>query len=371
MLRRIMTAVTLFVASMSAKPAVHSEEWGKTSDGIVRLYTISDSEMSVQLTNFGARIVSIMAPDRQGKIQDVVLGYHYFAQYLSHPKGYLGATVGRYANRIAGGEFTLNGVTYHVPTNNNGNALHGGTLGFSSKVWKAHIRGKQSVEFTLLSPDGDMGFPGDLTVHVRYTLEVNKLRIDYEATTTKPTVINLTNHSYFNLAGEGSGPILDQDLRINSSAFTPIDSKLIPTGDIHSVANTPFDFRKLTPIGERIQTNDQQLQYAGGYDQNFVLEGAEGNLKEAAFAVDPQSGRTLTVLTTQPGLQFYSGNSLDGSVTGYSGKPYNKYAGFCLETQHFPDSPNHPAFPETILRPGQKMRSTTVFTFGVDHHAAQ
>lgn len=346
--------------------AVKTESWGKTPAGEeVALYTLSSSALKVQLTEYGARIVSVQAPDRRGKRADVVLGFNNLAQYDGDPKAYFGAIVGRYGNRIAKGTFTLSGETYRVPANNNGNALHGGPAGFSTKVWKGHVLGQNQVEFTLVSPDGDMGFPGTMTVHVIYTLTGSRLRIDYDATTTKTTVVNLTNHTYFNLAGESSGDILSQELRIDAESFTPVGAGLITTGALAKVDGTPFDFRKLTPIGKRIDAGGDQLQLAGGYDHNFVLTGKTGTLHEAAYAVDPASGRTLTVMTTEPGVQFYSGNFLNGSAKGFSGKAYQWHGGFCLETQHFPDSPNHANFPSTVLRPGEKMTSSTEFIFGV------
>lgn len=359
--------VAILVSSSFAKGAVKIEEWGKTPAGeTVKLYTLSDASVRVRLTEYGARIVSVDAPDRRGQTSDVVLGYNDLEQYVSDPKDYFGATIGRVGNRIAKGSFSLSGTEYHVPLNNNGNALHGGTVGFSNKVWRGSAEGHNKVEFTLISPDGDMGFPGILTVHVRYTLMSALLRIDYEAKTTKSTVVNLTNHTYFNLAGEASGNILGQRLHIAADRITPIDATLIPTGSLDAVANTPFDFRKLTAIGDRIDEDSEQLQRAGGYDHNYVLNGEPGMLRKAAFVIDPASGRTLTVLTSEPGLQFYSGNFLSGTSKGYSGTAYQKHAGFCLETQHFPDSPNHANFPSTVLKPGATLRSTTELVFGID-----
>jgi len=318
----------------------------------------------VQLTEYGARIVTIQAPDREGKRADVILGYDSLAQYIENPETYFGAIVGRYGNRIAKGTFSLEGTTYQIPPNNKGNALHGGPRGFSSKVWHGKVLGANAIEFTLVSPDGDMGFPGALTVHVRYTLSANRLQISYRARTTRSTVVNLTNHSYFNLAGESSGNILGQELRIDADGFTAVDASLIPSGVVMKVERTPFDFNSLTSIGKRIGIKDEQLGYAGGYDHNFVLRGEAGTLHEAAYVLDPASGRTLTVLTTEPGIQFYSGNFLDGTLRGFAGGIYEKHAGFCLETQHFPDSPNHPNFPTTELRVGKEYRSQTVFVFG-------
>lgn len=347
------------------KASVKAEEWGRASSGRpIKFFMLSDADIRVGLTEYGARIVSIEVPDRLGHSADIVLGHNNLAAYLADPKGYFGATVGRYANRIAKGTFTLGGKAFHIPLNDNNNALHGGPAGFSTKIWRGQSIGANTVEFTLVSPDGDMGFPGALTVHVFYTLDRSKLRIRYEASTTKPTVLNLTNHSFFNLSGEASGDILSQELRINADRITPVAAGLIPTGALDPVRGTPFDFTHLTPVGAPIHTKNNQLKLAGGYDDNYVLNGQPGTLREAAYVLDPASGRTVTVFTTEPGLQFYSGNLLHGSVTGFSGKTYQKYAGFCLETQHFPDSPNHPNFPSTTLQPGHTFHSETVFVFG-------
>lgn len=344
---------------------VTSSPWGNADGKPVELYTLSDADLTIRVTNFGAHIVSIEAPDRTGKRADVVLGYKDIAGYLADNKSYMGSIVGRYGNRIAKGTFTIDGTTYHVPTNDHGNALHGGTEGFDRKVWTGH-KIPDGVELTLISPDGEMGFPGQLTAHVRYTLSGNSLRITYSAMTTEPTVLNLTNHTYFNLSGEGSGSILNEVLMIPADRYTPVNSTLIPTGQLAPVSGTPLDFRNPAPIGARIDQHNEQLKIAGGYDFNYVLNNANGpGLHLAARVYDPASGRTLSVETTQPGVQFYSGNFLDGSLTGASGKPYQKHAGFCLETQHFPDSPNQPNFPSTLLRPGQTMHSETVFTFGI------
>ena len=357
----------LLLSMCSMRAAVKRTIWSTTYDGHrIDLYTLDDSRLHVQLTNAGARIVSIQAPDRDGKRKDIVLGFNNAVPYLADPKAYFGATIGRYANRLSKGTFVVEGRTYHVPLNNNGNAMHGGPKGFSTRVWKGKILGRSSIEFTLTSPDGEMGFPGELKASVRYTLKGESLRIDYTATTSRPTVLNLTNHTYFNLQGEASGDVLKEKLLLNADRYTPIDGSLIPTGAVAAVEGTPFDFRKMTPIGQRINDSNDQLRNAGGYDHNFVLNGRSGEMHKAAFASDPVSGRTLTVLTTEPGVQFYSGNFLNGSVKGYTGKPYGKYAGFCLETQHFPDSPNHANFPSTTLLTGKTYRSTTVFIFGVN-----
>jgi aldose 1-epimerase len=370
MMKRILIAISLLlftgsVVQAMAQSSVKEASWGKTADGhAVAIYTLSDADLQVRITTYGARVVSIEAPDRHGAKADVVLGYKDVGQYEGDKGTYFGAIVGRYGNRIGKGTFKIDGETYHIPLNNNGNALHGGTVGFDQKVWTGREI-PNGVEMTLVSPDGDMGFPGQLTAHVRYTLEGSSLHINYSATTTKPTVVNLTNHSYFNLGGEGHGTILDEVLTINADRFTPIDAGLIPTGPLTPVSGTPYDFRKPTAIGARINESNEQLKLAGGYDQNFVLNGTSGKLKVAARVADPGSGRTLTITTTEPGVQFYSGNFLDGTAVGISGVKYVKHAGFALETQHFPDSPNEPAFPSTVLRPGQTMHSETVLTFGV------
>jgi aldose 1-epimerase len=341
--------------------------WGKTTQGQpVALYTVKDGDFTVRITTFGARVVSIVTPDRNGKPADVVLGYDKVSDYETD-KTYFGSIVGRYGNRIAKGEFSIDGKSFQVPVNDGVNALHGGPVGFAQKLWTASMI-PNGVEMTIVSPDGDMGFPGELTAHVRYTVHQHALHIEYSAIATKPTVVNLTNHSYFNLAGDGHGTILDEVLMLNADAYTPVGPGLIPTGQIVPVAGTPFDFRKPTAIGERIDQPNEQLKIAGGYDHNFVLNtkpSTKLGLHIAAEAFDPTSGRTLTVTTTEPGVQFYSGNFLDGTRTGKFGVIYPKYAGFCLETQHFPDAPNEPTFASTVLRPGQTLHSTTVFTFGV------
>jgi aldose 1-epimerase len=352
-----------------AAVTVKKADFGKLQDGrAAEVYTLKDADLEVQITNFGARIVSVMTKDRNGKMDDVVLGYNSVGGYINEAqkdkKTYFGAVVGRYGNRIRAGKFTLGGHQYQIPANNNGNALHGGPHGFDEKLWNAQ-QTPNGVEFSLVSKDGDMGFPGDLTVHVRYTLVGPALHINYSATTDKPTVVNVTNHSYFNLGGNGSGTILDEVLMLNADKYTPVDSGLIPVGGPKPVAGTPFDFTRPTPIGQRIHDNNEQLKIAGGYDHNWVLNGPNGTMKLAAKLTDPKTGRVLTVSTTQPGVQFYSGNFLDGSYKSTNGVPYAKNTGLCLETQHFPDSPNQPAFPTTELKPGQTMHSETVFAFSV------
>lgn len=359
-------SLCLLLLCGALRAEVQVVDWGTVPHvGTVHLFTLTDHDLRVQVTEYGARIVRIDAPDRVGRVSDVVLGYNNLAQYVTDPKDFFGAVVGRYGNRIAGGKFLLDGKQYQVPVNSKGNALHGGTVGFSSKVWQGRVVGNDAVELSLVSPDGDMGFPGQMLVKVRYTLRAHRLRIEYEATTTKPTVINLTNHTYFNLAGQDRGDVLQQKLELQADSFTPVNAALIPTGEIAPVAGTPFDYRRLTPIGEHLGNKDEQLKLTGGFDHNYVVRGNAGKLRKAAYAIDPASGRTLTVLTTEPGVQFYSGNFLSGAVQGYTGTWYKQHAGFCLETQHYPDSPNHPTFPSTVLQPGVRWRSTTIFVFGV------
>jgi aldose 1-epimerase len=295
-----------------------------------------------------------------------VLGFDNLDGYVqnNNNKGtaFFGALIGRYANRIAHATFTLSGKKYEVPKNDGDNSLHGGTHGFNNVVWKAKTI-PNGIELTYLSKDGEAGYPGNLTTVVRYTLVNGNLRIDYSATTDKDTVLNLTNHSYFNLAGQGNGDVLGHELTLHASRFTPVDATLIPTGELKSVESTPFDFRKSTAIGSRINADDEQLHLGRGYDHNWVLDAKAGTLAEAAQVYDPNSGRVLRVLTDQPGIQFYSGNFLDGTVKGKGGVAYQRRSGLCLETQHFPDSPNHPAFPSTELKPGQKFHSVTVYSF--------
>jgi aldose 1-epimerase len=356
--------LALGTIAMTSEAQVSHSAFGKDKTGHdVTMYTLKSPELQVKLITLGARIQAIDAPDRNGKFADVALGHPQAAAYQADGGTYFGAVVGRYGNRIAKGQFTIDGQTYHVPINNNGQSLHGGTDGFDNRIWSAK-EVPDGVEFTLVSPDGDQGYPGQLTAHVTYTLHGHDLKIEYSATTTKPTVLNLTNHTYFNLAGEGNGTILNHKIQINADRYTPVDKVLIPTGDLPPVAGTPFDFRTPHAIGERIEAKNEQLAIAGGYDHNWVLNGANGTLKTAAIVTDPSSGRTLTVKTTQPGVQFYTGNFIkDGAITGTGGQKYLRRGGFCLETQHFPDSPNHPAFPSTLLKPGQTFHSTTVFSF--------
>ena len=348
-----------------AKGEVKMAIWGHTADGVaVPIYTLSSGQVEVRVTAYGAHLVSVKAPDRAGKMADVVLGFDTLEGYTKSTGSYLGAVVGRYGNRIAKGQFTLDGKTYQIPVNNGPNSLHGGTKGFDKYVWESK-EVPDGVEFTHVSPDGDMGYPGKLTATVKYTLKGNTLRIDYSATTDKDTVVNLTNHAYFNLHGDDKGNNLDLLVELNADKYTPVDATLIPTGELAPVAGTPMDFRKPEAIGARINDDNAQLKIAGGYDFNWVLNGKPGTLRLAAIVTDPESGRKLTVETTEPGVQFYSGNFLNGKEVGRHGIAYEKHAGFCLETQHFPDSPNHANFPSTELKPGETMHSTTTFTFGV------
>jgi aldose 1-epimerase len=332
----------------------------------VKLFTLKNSKgMELQLTNYGASIVALKVPDKQGVAEDVVLGYDSIQGYING-KSYFGCVAGRYANRIAQAKFSLDGKTYSLAANNGVNSLHGGVKGFDKQVWEAVQEGNR-VTFTYVSADGEEGYPGKLTVTLTYSLDSNenRLQLQYGATTDKATVLNLANHSYFNLEGQGKGSILDHEIMINAMAFTPVDSSLIPTGELKEVAGTAFDFTQPAKIGARINdTSDVQIRYGLGYDHNFVLNGPAGTLRLAAKVIAPVSGRTLEVLTTEPGVQFYTGNFLNGSEKG-KGAVYGHRSGFCLETQHFPDSPNQPAFPSTVLMPGKTFQSTTVFAFGV------
>jgi aldose 1-epimerase len=359
-------------AALALVPDAPSKEaWGKTSDGrTVDRYTLTNpAGAEVDIITWGAIVTRIAVPDRTGKKDDVVLGFDTLAGYLGqHP--YFGAIVGRYGNRIAKGRFALDGKTYTLATNNGPNSLHGGNKGFDKQVWQARPIASadgQGVELTYVSKDGEEGYPGTLTTKVTYTLTPSSvLRIQYEATTDTDTVLNVTNHSYFNLAGHANGDILKHELQLDADRFTPVDATLIPTGEIRPVAGTPFDFRTPHAIGERINVDDEQIKFGGGYDHNFVLNGQMGTLRRAARVVEPSTGRVLEVFTTEPGVQFYSGNFLDGSVKGKGGRAYPKRSGFCLETQHFPDSPNHPKFPSTVLKAGDTYKSTTEFRFATD-----
>lgn len=356
-------------ARMAGEPTkVTSQPFGQMPDGTpVEIYDLNSGTAQARITNYGGILVSVKVPDKNGKATDVVLGFDNLDGYVANnndPKGgaFLGATVGRYANRIANGKFTLDGKTYSLPLNNGSNSLHGGPHGFNNVVWKAKPI-QNGVELTYLSKDGEAGYPGNLSVTVRYTLIKSDLKIEYSATTDKDTVLNLTNHSYFNLAGQGQGDILKIELTLHASRFTPVDANLIPTGELKPVDGTPFDFRKPTVVGKRIDANDEQLKLAHGYDHNWVIDNKSGSVVEAAEVYEPTSGRVLKVLTDQPGVQFYTGNFLDGSIKGKGGVAYQRRTALCLETQHFPDSPNHPGFPSTELKPGQRYHTVTVYSF--------
>ena len=346
---------------------VQKQSFGTRDGRAVNLYTLTNSHgLEVRAMNYGGIIVSMRVPDRKGQFADIVLGHETFEGYLPNPP-YIGAVVGRYANRIANGSFTLDGKTYTLPKNDGPNTLHGGvTRTFDKVVWDGEpLKGDTpGVRFTYLSKDGEEGFPGNLTAKVTYTLtDDNELVIDYQATTDKATPINLSQHSYFNLAGEGSGEILNHELMLNADRFTPVDKNLIPTGELRPVKGTPFDFTTSTKIGARIEDNYEQLVLGHGYDHNFILNRKGDGLELAARVYEPASGRVLEVLTTQPGIQFYTGNFLDGTVTGKQGHVYKHRDALCLETQHFPDSPNHPDFPSTILKPGKTFHEKAVFKF--------
>ena len=358
----------LGVAMVNAQK-VSKDSFGKTAEGeSVDIYTLTNRNgMETRITNYGGIVVSLTAPDRDNKYADVVLGFNDLDSYLKgHP--YFGALIGRYGNRIAKGRFKLNGVEYNKLAVNNGeNHLHGGIKGFDKVVWTAQeykSRLGPALSLTYKSKDGEEGYPGNLTVRVIYTLtNRNELRIDYTASTDKDTVTNLTHHSYFNLAGDGNGDILSHRLVLSANRFTPTDAGSIPTGELRNVNGTPFSFLKSTAIGDRINGSDEQLKFGSGYDHNWIVNGASGVLRQAASVYEPTSGRVMDVLTTEPGIQFYTGNFLDGTLTGKSGKPYARRTGFCLETQHYPDSPNHPTFPTTTLKKGATYRSTTIYRF--------
>jgi aldose 1-epimerase len=345
----------------------NSRHFGQTQSGeAVDLYTLINSRgMEAAISTYGGVVVSLKVPDRTGAPGDVVLGFDNLEGYLK-PNPYFGAIVGRYGNRIAHGQFTLDGVEYVLAKNNGENSLHGGIRGFDKRLWTAR-HGRQTLELTYLSKDGEEGFPGNLSTTVTYTLtDNNELRVDYSATTDKDTVVNLTNHSYFNLAGQGNGDVLGHQVTIFADRFTPVDKTMIPTGELRNVQGTPFDFRRPHAIGERINTGDEQLQLGRGYDHNFVLNRTGSGLELAARVSEPKTGRVLEVLTTEPGVQFYTANFLDGTLTGKGGKAYGPRSAFCLETQHFPDSPNKPDFPSVVLKPNGRYRTTTVYRFSTD-----
>jgi aldose 1-epimerase len=337
---------------------ISKKHFGATAGQEVSLYTLTNERgLEVSITNYGGAIVSLKAPDRNGVSGDVVLGYETLEDYVRNPR-YLGALIGRHANRIGFGRFSLNGVNYQLTQNNGANHLHGGAKGFDKRVWRATNESKDGIAALRLeyfSRDGEEGYPGNVNTRVTYTLtDENEIEISYEATTDRDTIVNLTNHAYFNLAGEGT--VLDHELTLRADSFTPVSKELIPTGEIKAVENSPMDFRRGKVIGA-------DLDSAGGYDHNFVLRDFRGELRPAARLFEPTSGRVMEIFTTQPGIQFYSGNFLDGSLTGKGGAVYHKYTGLCLEPQHFPDAPNHVNFPSTLLLPGEVYRHTSVYRF--------
>lgn len=352
------------------KMLIEKEPFGRMPDHQeVALYTLTNSNgMKVKVITYGGIVVSIEVPDRNGKMDDIVLGYGNINDYINNNSPYFGAIIGRYANRIAEGKFALESKAYILAVNNGVNHLHGGMKGFDKVIWSAEsFQNDTEVGLKLhyLSKDMEEGYPGNLSVKVIYKLnDKNELSIEYNAVTDKATPVNLTNHTYFNLAGEGNGTILNHELMINADFYTPVDDTLIPTGKIETVKGTPFDFTTPKPIGRDIGQQNQQLLFGGGYDHNFVLNKAEG-MKLAATIYEPTTGRFMEVLTEEPGIQFYGGNLLDGRLIGKSGKPYIYRGGFCLETQHYPDSPNQPNFPITNLRPGEKYSTTTVYKFSI------
>ena len=343
------------------------EIFGTMTDGTpIELYRLKGESIEAECMTYGAGLLSLRVPDRSGRLENVLLRHATLDGYVQNHRSaapfFFGSTIGRYANRIADGRFTLEGQTYTLSRNDGPNTLHGGPGGFYNVVWDAEPV-ENGAMFRYLSNDGEEGFPGRLNVAVRFTASGTDLKIEYEASTDKTTVVNLTNHAYFNLAGAGRESILSHHLQLAASRFTPVNTEMIPTGELRPVASTPFDFRKATAIGERIHTRDEQLIFAQGYDHNFVFDDASASLKRVAELYDPASGRLLEVLTTEPAVQFYSGNFLDGNVRDPFHEPYAKYGGLCLETQHFPDSPNHPNFPSTVLKPAERYQSVTVYRF--------
>jgi aldose 1-epimerase len=358
-------------AATSTDAAVKREPFGTLPDGsAVELFTLTNSHgIEVRAMTYGGIILSLRVPDRNGQLDDVVLGYNTAADYVTNKTTYFGAIVGRYANRIGKGRFTLDGKTVQLTTNDGPNHLHGGAKGFDKVMWKGEpVAGRDAaVMFSYISRDGEEGYPGSLTAHVTYTLtDNNELIFEYHASTDAPTVVNLSQHSYFNLAGQGARDILDHELQIQADRYTPVDETLIPLGELAPLEATPFDFRASTRIGSRIGEDNEQLRRGKGYDHNWVLTRSGDGLQTIAKVTERSTGRTMSIATTEPGLQFYSGNFLDGTLTGKQGRVYRHRFGFCLETQHFPDSPNKPQFPSTALKAGQEYRSRTVLTFGTE-----
>lgn len=347
-----------------------ASDFQKTIDGkVTNLYLLKNDKIQVYITNYGGRIVSILTPDRYGQMGDVVLGFKSIDDYLSANGPYHGALIGRVGNRIAKGKFTLDGKTYSLPINNNQNHLHGGPEGFNNRVWEVKAVDQSSISMNYLSKDGEMGYPGNLDVQVKYSLNnENELLISYKATTDKSTPVNLTNHAFFNLAGEASGTINDHLLRLNADNFTPVDETLIPIGENRSVEGTPFDFRIPKTIGRDLnqQNTNTQMNYGGGYDHNFVLNKEnEGEMSLAGYVIDPKTGRRMDIFTEEPGIQFYGGNFMDGSDIGKYSKKFLYRESFALETQHFPDSPNQPSFPNIILLPGDIYQTKSIYKFSV------
>lgn len=356
-------------AATQATNAPSKSPWGKTSDGTVEVYTLTNVHgVETRITTYGATLISLKAPDASGQLKNIVLGFDSLEPYLARVP-YYGATVGRYANRIAKARFTLEGKTYQLAANDGPNSLHGGKRGFDKRIWKAEALPAaqgNGVRFTYVSPAGEEGYPGELTAHALYRLDDNdNLEIEYSATTTAATPVNLANHAYFNLTGDPSTPVLDHLVTINADRFTPVDATLIPTGELRAVAGTPFDFRTPHTVGSRIGDQDEQLRLGHGYDHNFVLNKPASGVTLAAVVTEPKSGRSLEVRTTQPGLQFYTGNFMDGKPLAGGGSFYAHRTGLCLETQHFPDSPNQPSFPSTLLKPGQVYTEKTILSVRV------
>jgi len=357
------------VSITEASAAMKGAPFGKSPDGeTIEIFTLKNAKgMEARIITWGGALVSLRVPDAHGQLGDVVLGYDDMDGYLKNT-AYFGALIGRYGNRIGNARFSLDGHEYHLYANDGKNSLHGGKRGFDKRVWTVLNATDHSLELRYVSPDGEEGYPGTLTSTVRYTVAPdNSLHLNYTETTDKDTVQNLTNHTYWNLAGAGSGEIVDEDIQINADRFTPVDSGLIPTGELRSVAGTPLDFRKPMKIGARIDSNDEQIKLGKGYDHNFVLNRSGDGLVLAARVHDPKSGRVMEVLTTQPGVQFYTSNMLKGPMKGKDGQVYNYRGALCLETHHFPDSPNKPNFPSTELKPGQTFHSETVYRFSTAH----
>jgi aldose 1-epimerase len=369
----LLSLILTSIAFGGQKATITMQSFGKTKDGVdTSLYTLTNANgVKTDITNYGGIVVRLFVPDREGNMDDVVLGYNTVAEYILDSP-YFGALIGRIGNRVADGKFELNGKTYNLVTNNFPDDipchLHGGTVGYDKVVWDAEPfieNNAPGLKLNYLSVDGEEGYPGNLNITVWYRLtNDNSLKIDYLATTDKDTPVNLTNHSYFNLKGEGQGDILGHVLMLNAANYTPVNSGLIPTGDIVSVKGTPFDFTTPHAIGERVNSQNEQMVFGGGYDHNWVLDNQDGDLALAATVFEPTTGRFMEVWTEEPGVQFYGGNFLNGSNIGKSGKPYNYRNGFCLETQHYPDSPNQPDFPSIILKPGEEYKTTTIYRFG-------